>query len=784
MAITDGDGTSQPIDLNPAMIGIFAKVLFNYCEGWVAVREFPEKGGANRPPNTPFFAANSDLAAKLAAEANVAATTGAALYVVAGTVSAPGKAKAADVVAMQVVLVDLDHGDIESKRVHLVHHLGQPTLEVASGGITIEGQHKRHLYWKLTEPAQGGDVATVCRLRGEIAAKVGGDPSFRSAHQPIRVAGSVYRKGGVKRLATILAENPAEYDLAELTEAARAMPSLEGEATPASNSNNGSPAKGAVTELFGKRVREEGADGVTRFDALSRIIGYWVRHCRDGHVTREQAWEEIVAYNEARIEPPWPLDRLKHEARQLWRRDAKRNSGGAGDAAEGTNSGNESVPAKFTEDAIALEFTRRFGVDWSYVAVWGQWLTWSGARWERETTLRAFDLSRLVCRDTAAQCPKPNIKARLSSAGTVAAVERLARADRRHAVGSDQWDRDLWLLNTPGCVVDLRTGEVLGHDRALAMTKVTTASPNGDCPTWRQFLATVTAGDVELQAYLRRVVGYGLTGVTTEHALFFLYGTGANGKSVFVNVVSTVLGDYATTAPIDMFMAATGERHPTDMAGLRGARLVTAIETEQGRRWAESKLKALTGGDRITARFMRQDFFEFTPQFKLIIAGNHKPAIRNIDEAMRRRFHMIPFTVTIPPAQRDKTLTDRLLAERDGILAWAVEGCLEWQRVGLNPPPAVLAATEEYFDDEDVIGRWIAEACLTGPSCTELVSTLFNAWKIWAEATGEHVSSIRSFSQNLAARGFDKWRDPASTQRGYRGIALKTGSRSTPDMEL
>ena len=314
------------------------------------------------------------------------------------------------------------------------------------------------------------------------------------------------------------------------------------------------------------------------------------------------------------------------------------------------------------------------------------------------------------------------------------------------------------------------------------MTKMATASPVGDCPTWLQFLATVTAGDAELQAYLRRVVGYGLTGTTTEHALFFLYGTGANGKSVFVNVVSTVLGDYATTAPIDMFMATTGDRHPTDMAGLRGARLVAAIETEQGRRWAESKLKALTGGDKITARFMRQDFFEFTPQFKLVIAGNHKPAIRNIDEAMRRRLHMIPFTVTIPPAERDKTLTDRLLAERDGILAWAVEGCLDWQRVGLKPPRAVLAATEEYFDDEDAIGRWISEACVKGPSFTELTTTLFDAWKTAAEATGEHSGSIRSFSQNLAARDFVKWRDPVSTKRGYRGIALKSGSLSTPDM--
>jgi P4 family phage/plasmid primase-like protien len=193
---------------------------------------------------------------------------------------------------------------------------------------------------------------------------------------------------------------------------------------------------------------------------------------------------------------------------------------------------------------------------------------------------------------------------------------------------------------------------------------------------------------------------------------------------------------------------------------------------------AESKLKLLTGGDRVSARFMRQDFFEFTPQFKLVVVGNHKPAIRNIDEAMRRRLHMVPFTVTIPLMERDKALASRLLAGRDGILAWAVEGCLEWQRVGLSPPRVVLAATQEYFDDEDAIGRWISEACVKGSSYTELTSTLFNAWKVWAETTGEHFGSSRSFSQNLAARGLSKWRDPVSTRRGFRGIALRIKGRS------
>jgi len=219
-------------------------------------------------------------------------------------------------------------------------------------------------------------------------------------------------------------------------------------------------------------------------------------------------------------------------------------------------------------------------------------------------------------------------------------------------------------------------------------------------------------------------------------------------------------------------MATHGDRHPTDMAGLRGARIVTSIETEQGSRWAESKLKALTGGDKITARFMRQDFFEFIPQFKLLIVGNHKPSIRNVDEAMKRRLHMVPFTVTIPPAKRDRRLSDRLLAERDGILAWALQGCLEWQETGLRPPEAVMAATEDYFEAEDALGRWMEECCDVGSPSFESGSTeLFNSWKNWAEANGEYAGSMKRFSETLSARGFEKFK--TSTVRGFRGIAVK-----------
>jgi putative DNA primase/helicase len=425
-----------------------------------------------------------------------------------------------------------------------------------------------------------------------------------------------------------------------------------------------------------------------------------------------------------------------------------------------------------TEDALALTFTRRYHRDWRYVAGWGRWLVWDGQRWRTEDTLAATDLIRSVCRQTALRADNPKVAAKLASAGTVGGVERLARADRRHAATTDEWDADPWLLNTPGGVVDLKTGRQRSHERADRMTKIATATPRGECPQWTGFLSDITGGDVELQSYLQRMVGYCLTGVTSAHALFFLYGTGANGKSVFANVVASILGDYASTAPMDTFVETRGDRHPTDLAGLRGARFVTAIETEQGRRWNESKVKAITGGDKISARFMRQDFFEFFPHFKPVIVGNHKPAIRNIDEAMKRRMHLIPFTVTISPEKRDGRLTEKLLAERDGILAWAVAGCLAWQREGLNPPTCVQAATDEYFEAEDALGRWLDERCVREANAKSLTAELFNDWKQWADSAGEFVGSQRRFSDLLITRGLEKWRNSVGV-RGFRGVGLK-----------
>ena len=425
-----------------------------------------------------------------------------------------------------------------------------------------------------------------------------------------------------------------------------------------------------------------------------------------------------------------------------------------------------------TEDGLSSAFTRRYGQDWRYCAQWSKWFVWTGQRWNEDQVLFVNHLARGVCRAASMKADSPRLKAKLASASTIAAVERITRADPNHAAMVDEWDADIWLLNTPGGVIDLRTGSIRGHQRVDRMTKISTATPRGDCPQWLTFLKEITGGDAQLQAYLQRVAGYCLTGSTQEHALFFLYGTGSNGKSVFVNTLFTILGDYAANAPMETFMETRTERHPTDLAGLRGSRLVTATETEQGRRWNEAKIKEITGGDRVTARFMRQDYFTYSPQFKLVISGNHKPSIRNVDEAMKRRMHLVPFTVTIPAERRDRQLQAKLLTERDGILNWALEGCLIWQREGLQPPESVLKATAEYFEAEDAIGRWMDERCVLHANAKALTAELFTDWKQWAEAAGEFVGSQRRFSDLLLSKGLEKWRNSMGI-RGYQGIGLK-----------
>ena len=324
-------------------------------------------------------------------------------------------------------------------------------------------------------------------------------------------------------------------------------------------------------------------------------------------------------------------------------------------------------------------------------------------------------------------------------------------------------------------MIDLRSGAQLAPNPLAYITKITAVAPasaGAAAPLWTAFLARITGENVDLQGYLQRVAGYCLTGSVSEHALFFLYGTGANGKSVFVNTLVALWGDYATTISTDMLMVSQSDRHPTEVARLRGARLVVGNEIESGRTWAESKIKSLTGGDRLQGRFMRQDFFEFDPQFKLMVIGNNRPSMRGVDEAIRRRLHLIPFTVTIPPGERDPGLFDKLKAEWPAILRWAVDGCLIWQREGLRPPEIVRTATADYLGGEDTFELWRDDCTTPENRWWESSADLWTSWKRWAEAAGEFTGKQRSFSDRLTERGLTPERQPGTGKRGFCGLRL------------
>jgi putative DNA primase/helicase len=453
----------------------------------------------------------------------------------------------------------------------------------------------------------------------------------------------------------------------------------------------------------------------------------------------------------------------------------------------GGEAASEDAPAipEFCDDAITLAFSKRHADDLRYCEAFGRWFEWDGGRWRPDDKRYTFTLARRLCRDKSAEAlvtlnPKIalGVASAVASAKTVAAVVNLARDDERYATVPADWDADPWALNTPGGLVNLRTAEMRTADRKALCSKITAVAPapaGTDCPLWRAFLDRIMAGDTDLIRFLQRLMGYALTGLTIEHVLAFLYGRGVNGKSVFLNTLTRIFGDYAKASPMETFTDSHSDRHPTELAMLKGARFVCAQETEEGRRWAESKIKALTGGDPIPARFMRMDFFEYIPQFTLLIAGNHKPSLRNIDEAIRRRFNLIPFAVTIPPEERDPNLAEKLKGEWPAILRWAIDGCLEWQRIGLAQPPAVVNATSEYFEQQNTFAQWIEEAIEIVPpphaeDAYETSSALFANWKAWAERAGAPVGSMVAFTERMEGRGFVRKRH--SKARGFNGLRI------------
>ncbi|AKR48184.1 phage/plasmid primase, P4 family [Acetobacter pasteurianus] len=427
--------------------------------------------------------------------------------------------------------------------------------------------------------------------------------------------------------------------------------------------------------------------------------------------------------------------------------------------------------ALLTEHGMAAAFTERYKDELRYDHKAGCWFLWTGTHWQEDCKHRAFSYARMLVAEANQLCEQKE-QAITGKASFCGGVERFARTDPAHAVVPEDWDKDPYLLATPGGTVDLRTGALRPACPADMITRVAAVAPSDmPYPQWERFLNEATNGDTELIVFLKRWCGYCLTGDTREHALLFGYGPGGNGKSVFLNTLSRIMGDYATVAAMDTFTASHGDRHSTDLAMLRGARLVTASETEEGRAWAESRIKQMTGGDPITARFMRQDNFTFQPQFKLTIVGNHKPVLKNVDEAARRRFNIVPFIHK--PKSPDKDLESKLQEEWPGIMHWMIQGCLEWQREGMPRPAVVKEATAEYFEAQDTFGQWLAERCILDPSLETKPNMLLKDFQEWCRNNGEPESDNKRMRGMLEKTEGVRYHRHKKLGQSVRGIGLR-----------
>lgn len=446
----------------------------------------------------------------------------------------------------------------------------------------------------------------------------------------------------------------------------------------------------------------------------------------------------------------------------------------------------EAQPAPLSQDALAEHFVDKHGEDWRYVAQWGKWFEWDCNRWAEDATEKPVGLAKQVTREAitwqeAAQLTNSD-RRKVNSIVTAKALLGFARADQAIAATVDQWDTDPWLLGVPGGVLELQSGKMLEADRGQYITKQCAVAPaNGTPAKWLAFLNRVTDDNQPLIDFLHRCAGYWLTGSAREHSLTFLYGTGANGKSVFMRTMGGILGvdalQYAASCQMSVFTESKVERHSTELARLRGARLVIAEETAGGAKWDQAKIQWLTGEGSVTARFMRQDDFTFKPAFKLLFAGNHKPMLRSVDEAIKRRFHLVPFTVTIPEADRDLQLYEKLREEWPQILGWMVDGCMAWQRTGLQPPDAVRDATNTYLETEDALGQWLEECCER--SAKEEGSRLYGNYRAWCDKNSEHAWSRRAWSNALVERNF-LLKKGAHGARMFEGLSLKPSAPEYP----
>jgi len=440
---------------------------------------------------------------------------------------------------------------------------------------------------------------------------------------------------------------------------------------------------------------------------------------------------------------------------------------------------------QFTDSTNAARLINEHGRNIRYNKAWKKWIVWNGKFWETDDSgalihEKGLETVRKIY-DEILKTDDHKERIEIEKYGMLSESVRRRESFVKAAqwigalnVKSEDLDPNPWLLNVKNGTVNLLTKEFSEHHQENMITKISNVEydPKADCPLWKQFIREIMNYKAELINFVQTAVGWSMTGDTSEQTMFILYGSGANGKSTFLNTINYILGDYAIAADIESFMRkVNGDQNTNDIARLRGSRFVTTTEAEQGRRLSEPLIKKITGSDPMTARFLYGEFFSFIPTFKIYMATNHKPVIKGTDHGIWRRIKLIPFTTRIEESKQDKDLENKLRNEASGILNWLLEGTERWKREKLKTPDIVLNATEEYRGEMDVIGNFLKEKCFIDLKYSIRIRELYKAYSDWCDDNKEHAVSERFFSMRLKDMGYEQRR--TSEARFWSGLALR-----------
>jgi P4 family phage/plasmid primase-like protien len=641
---------------------------------------------------------------------------------------------------------------------------GAPVPENPKPTAVIESSPGRyHAYWrfsKLLDPEQAE------ALNKRLTYEIGADRGKWSLATLLRPPHTANHKRGDPTLTTVFSLDAGrEYDPGDLLGAFE-EPSENGHGGAAADNLTDEPpvrlSRSGLRIWRGEQAKYKSGGEIDRSASLFKI---------GGMLARAGATERVIA--EALRERDEALGWNKYTDRPD---DTQYAAIAAKVTSEETEDGDDDVPPSFAIDEPAFNRTdlgnaerliARHSGDLRYVHPWKRWLVWDDTRWKPDASGEVERRARETVRSIYAEAEAANDKdERRAIARHATASEARSKIDAMIALARsmvpaepDDLDADPWVLNVKNGTIDLRTGKLRPHDREDLITRIAPGKydPDAQAPTFEAFLKRILPSET-LRGFVQRAVGYAASGEVTEEVLPILHGTGDNGKTTLVNAVMDALGDYATEAAPELLLTKRGA-HPTELADLFGARFVAATETDEGRRLAESLVKQITGRDRIKARRMREDFWEFEPTHTVFLATNHKPEVRGTDHAIWRRIRLVPFEVTIPEGEKDKRLSAKLRKELPGILAWVVRGFLDYQRGGLGEPEEVKAATQGYRSEMDVLAAFIEDRCVEHPNAKVASAGLYSAYRDWCQQGGEAEISQTKFSLRLKERGFAKEKD-------------------------